>query len=71
VESSAATRSRRNRFVAEVQEDQVKPGNKVCTNMKPFASAPATGNSQKYSRRTGFVNLESGGDNQWKTNIMR
>jgi len=71
VESSAATRSRRNSFVAEVQEDQVKPGGKVCTNMKPFASAPDTGNSQNYSRRTGFVNLESGGDTQWKTNIIR
>jgi len=61
-QSSAATRSRRNRSVAEVQEDQVKPVEEVCNNTKPFASAPATRNSQNYSRRRGFINSESAGD---------
>ena len=70
-QSSAATRSRRNRSVAEVQEDQVKPVEEVCNNTKPFASAPATRNSQNYSRRRGFINSESAGDTQWKTDVMR
>ena len=71
VESSSATRSRWNRFVGEVQEDQAKPGEEMCTDTKSFVSAPATRKSQNCSRRMGFVKSENDDDTQWKDDIVR